>query len=284
MNTDINNLRKVTALRRWFALACVLLASACAQLPPASEDPYKPSVGQVGKDVIWVPSPPAVVERMLDLAQVTREDFVMDLGSGDGRNIVAAGRRGARGLGVEFNPDLVALSNRTAAREGVADRVSFVQGDMYVADISRATVLALFLLPDNLRRLVPNFLELRPGARIVVNYFGIDGWTPDVDEEMKSGCEPWCIVKLYIVPARVAGTWRLPQGELVLEQSYQMLRGTLSINGVKTEITKARMDGDRISFSAGEVQYSGRVLGNRLEGVRTTGAGAPAGAWTAFHQ
>jgi hypothetical protein len=101
---------------------------------------------------------------------------------------------------------------------------------------------------------------------------------------MKSGCEPWCIVKLYIVPARVAGTWRLPQGELVLEQSYQMLRGTLSINGVKTEITKARMDGDRISFSAGEVQYSGRVLGNRLEGVRTTGAGAPAGAWTAFHQ
>jgi len=187
-------------------------------------------------------------------------------------------------VGVEFNPDLVALSNRTAARDGVAERVSFVQGDMYAADISRASVLALFLLPDNLRRLVPKFLELKPGSRIVVNYFGIDGWTPDVDEEMKSGCEPWCIVKLYIVPARVAGAWRHAQGELVLEQNFQMLRGTLSVNGVRTEIAKARLDGERISFSAGEVRYSGRVLGNRIEGERTAGAGAAAGAWTAFRQ
>jgi len=168
-------LRNAVAVPRLIAFACMLLASACGQVPPAAEDPYKPKVGQEGKDVIWVPSPPAVVERMLDLAQVTREDFVIDLGSGDGRNIIAAGRHGARSLGVEFNPDLVALSNRAAVREGVADKVSFVQGDMCEADISRGTVLALFLLPDNLRRLLPKFLELRPGSRIVMNYFGIDG-------------------------------------------------------------------------------------------------------------
>ncbi len=260
------------------ALGVAVLSSACAQVPLVAEETYKPTPGQMGKDVVWVPSPPAVVERMLDIARVTRDDFVMDLGSGDGRNIIAAGRRGARAVGVEFNPDLVGLSNRNAARQGVADRASFVQGDMFAADMSQASVLALFLLTDNLRRLTPKFIDMKPGSRIVVNYFGIDGWQPDYEEEMKSDCEPWCVIKLYIVPARVAGKWRLAEGELELEQRFQVLFGTYTVSGAKTGITNARMDGDRIRFGIGGVQYTGRVHGSRMEGERSGGA---TGAWTA---
>lgn len=264
--------------RWWLALCAVLLAPACAQVPPAAEESYKPTPGQVGKDVVWVPSPPAVVERMLDIARVTRDDFVMDLGSGDGRNVIAAGRRGARAVGVEFNPDLVGLSSRNAARQGVADRATFVEGDMYAADISRATVLALFLLPDNLRRLLPKFLDMKPGTRIVVNYFGIDGWRPDYEEEMKADCEPWCVIKLYVVPARVAGKWRMGEGELELTQQFQEVFGTYTVRGAKTDIANARMEGDRIRFAIGGVHYTGRVLGDRMEGESGDGAG---GAWTA---
>ena len=192
----------------------------------------------------------------------------MDLHSGDGRNSIAAGRRGARGLGVEFNPDMVTLSNRAAEREGVASRVSFVQGDMYVADISQANVLALFLLPDNLRRLLPKFLDLRPGSRIVVNYFGIDGWTPDVEEEMKEGCQPWCVIKLYVVPARVGGRWHAAGLDFVFEQRFQMIGGSITEAGVKREIAEGKLDGDRIRFRAGDAEYTGRVYGNRIEGER----------------
>lgn len=253
----------------WGVLAAVVsLLAGCAQLP---DENYQPRVGQEGKDVIWVPSPPAVVERMLDIAQVTKSDFVMDLGSGDGRNIIAAGRRGARGLGVEFNPDMVALSNRAAEKEGVSSRVSFVQGDMYVADISQANVLALFLLPDNLRRLLPKFLDLRPGSRIVVNYFGIDGWTPDVEEEMKEGCQPWCVIKMYVVPAKVAGHWRAAGLEFEFEQRFQSVSGSITEGGVKREIAVGRLVGDRIRLKAGDAEYTGRVFGNRIEGEKKVG-------------
>ena len=259
-------------------VAAAALLSGCAHVP---EETYKPRVGQEGKDVIWVPSPPAVVERMRDIAKVTRDDVVMDLGSGDGRNVIAAARRGARAVGVEFNPELAAMSNRSAAREGLAGRASFVQGDMFAADISQASVLALFLLPDNLRRLVPKFVDMKPGSRIVVNYFGIDGWEADLTEEMKADCQPWCVIKLYIVPAKVGGKWQLAEGELEIEQSHQMLRGTLSAGGVKTDIANARMDGERIVFTVGNTEYTGRVNGERMQGQRAGGAGGVAGAWTA---
>lgn len=253
----------------WGALAALVsLLAGCAQLPAEN---YKPSVGMEGKDVIWVPSPPAVVERMLDIAKVTTSDFVMDLGSGDGRNIIAAGKRGARGVGVEFNPELVALSNRAAEKEGVSSRVSFVQGDMYVADISQANVPALFLLPENLRRLLPKFLDLRPGSRIVVNYFGIDGWTPDIEEEMKEGCQPWCLIKMYVVPAKVAGPWRTAGLEFDLEQRFQLVGGSITEGGVKREIAEGRLAGDRIRFKAGDAEYTGRVYANRIEGEKKAG-------------
>ena len=133
-------------------------------------------MGQEGKDVVWVPTSPELLEKMLDMAKVTPQDFVMDLGSGDGRNIIAAAKRGANGLGVEFNPDMVALSEQLAREAGVSDRAKFVQGDMYAADISKATVLALFLLPHNLEQLQDKFLALPPGTRIVMNTFTLPGW------------------------------------------------------------------------------------------------------------
>jgi ubiquinone/menaquinone biosynthesis C-methylase UbiE len=167
----------------------------------AGQQDFKPESGQPGKDVVWVPTSPALVEKMLDLAKVTKDDFVMDLGSGDGRMVIAAAKRGARALGVEYNPDMVKLSRKLAQEAGVADRATFVEGDMYEADISKATVLALFLLPENLRRLEPKFRALRPGTRIVVNTFGIPEWQADATDVIGEDCTSWCTAMLYRVPA-----------------------------------------------------------------------------------
>jgi hypothetical protein len=249
----------------------VTAGAAWAQAAPAQR-PFEPTVGQAGKDVVWVPTPDATVERMLDVAKVTPQDFVMDLGSGDGRNIIAAAKRGARGLGVEFNPDMVELSRRNAQREGVGERAQFVQGDMFEADISKATVLALFLLPSNLQRLNAKFLDLTPGTRIVVNTFGIAGWTPDQTVNLGGDCQSWCTVMLYTVPAKAGGTWRMPQGTLTITQNAQTVSGNLATSGAPVPI-EGTMAGDRISFTAGGSRYQGRVSGDRIEGTVTTPSG-----------
>jgi precorrin-6B methylase 2 len=212
---------------------------------------------------------------MLDMAGVTARDYVMDLGSGDGRNIIMAAKRGARALGVEYNPEMVELSRRNAQKEGVAERARFVQGDMFEADISKATVLALFLLPDNLRRLTPKFMtQLRPGTRIVMNGFAIPEWAPDATETATGDCGNWCTSHLYYAPAKVGGAWRMPQGTLRFEQNFQMLSGTLN----KQPIAQGRLKGDEISFTVGESQYLGRVSGNVMSGeVR----GPKPGQWKA---
>jgi len=258
----------LNALLRGLPLLLVWCAAVVAGgvLHAQTEKPYEPIVGQEGRDVVWVPTPPELVEKMLDMARVTPQDFVMDLGSGDGRNVIAAAKRGARGLGVEFNPDMVQLSRRIAATEGVADKAEFVEGDMYEADISRATVLALFLLPENLNRLAPKFLELRPGTRIVANHFGVDGWDADETGRAEGDCGSWCTALLYIVPAKVAGTWRLPQGELKLEQKFQMVSGTLVARGVSTPIATGRLRGDQITFTVAGTPYTGRVQGDHMHG------------------
>lgn len=249
--------------------------------PPAaqaSEQPYEPVSGQAGKDVVWVPTPPVLVEKMLDLAKVTPQDFVIDLGSGDGRNIIAAARRGARALGVEYNPDMVAYAQREAEKAGVAGKALFVQGDMYEADISEATVLALFLLPENLDRLTPKFLDLKPGTRIVLNTFGIPGWDADRIERAGEDCGAWCDALLYIVPAKVAGRWRLDDGELVLQQTRQLVSGSFESAAAAAAITAPRLQGDRIRFTLHGVEYTGIVSGNTMRGTR----GGPAGGtWQA---
>jgi SAM-dependent methyltransferase len=268
-------------LSRWkltLLAACAASVFSVPALAQKADEPFTPTVGQAGKDVVWVPTPPALVETMLDMAKVTPKDFVMDLGSGDGRNIIAAAKRGAKALGVEYNADMVALSKQIAAKEGVADRAEFVQGDMFEADISQATVLALFLLTDNLRRLTPKFLDLKPGTRIVLNHYGIEGWEPDEQQRTGGECVAWCTALLYIVPAKVAGTWRLPSGEITLDQKFQMVSGTYAVDGSNAPIEKGRLLGNQISFTVGQTQYVGQVNGDVITGTAKGGAG---GTWTA---
>ena len=179
-----------------------LLASLLAGAPVLAQSSSEPYVGQPGKDVVWVPTPQTLTEKMLDMAKVTSKDFVVDLGSGDGRNVIAAAKRGARALGVEYEAQLVTISRNNAQAAGVADKAKFVQGDMFEADVSQATVLALFLLPDNLRRLKPTFEKLKPGTRIVTNGFEIDGWEAKEIARIDKDCGGWCTAYLYILPAK----------------------------------------------------------------------------------
>jgi precorrin-6B methylase 2 len=233
-----------------------------------------PAVNQSGKDAPWVPTSPELVQKMLDLAEVTPRDFVIDLGSGDGRNVIAAAKRGARALGVEYDPDLVGLSRRLAKEAGVAGKATFVQGDMYKADVSKATVLALFLVPENLDKLQNTFLAMKPGTRIVLNTFGVTDWDPDASATIGAPCTTWCTANLLIVPARVAGTWHTGNADMTLKQFYQVVRGTMG-----TQNVVGRLRGDRIILTAGATEYNGRVVGNRIEGTATTGG--KASAWRA---
>jgi SAM-dependent methyltransferase len=264
--------------RRVLGVFCVvvfLATSIGAQAPASQGDAFVPQVGQAGKDVVWVPTPPELVETMLNLAKVTPQDFVMDLGSGDGRNVIAAAKRGARAVGVEFNPKMVDLSRRNATAAGVSDKATFIEGDMYEADISKASVMALFLLPSNMLQLRPKFLDLRPGSRIVSNTFGIDGWTPDETVTIENGCSAWCTALLWIVPAKVGGKWRIGDGELVLDQQFQIVKGTLD----GTPIADGKLRGDQIRFTVGSAEYTGRVGGNRIDG--TVRGGGPVTMWSA---
>jgi precorrin-6B methylase 2 len=231
------------------------------------QTPFEPRVGQPGKDVVWVPTPEVIVEKMLDAAAVTPRDYVVDLGSGDGRNVIAAAKRGARALGVEYNPDMVELSKKNAEKAGVGDKATFVQGDMFEADFSKATVLALFLLPDNMKKLRTKFFELRPGTRIVANTFGIEDWTADESKTIEEDCTSWCTILLWIVPAKVQGTWRMPQGDLTLKQEYQMLSGTLG----SAPLEHAKLRGEQVTFAVGGAQYTGTVNGNTMTGTVKSG-------------
>jgi precorrin-6B methylase 2 len=236
---------------------------------------FEPTPGQAGKDVVWVPTPPELVEKMLDMAKVTPQDIVIDLGSGDGRNVIAAAKRGARAYGFEFNPDMIALSRRKAQEAGVADRATFIEGDMFEADISKATVLALFLLPSNLDKLAPKFLALRPGTRMVNNTFQVTGWDADATETVEGSCTSWCTSHLNIIPAKAAGTWRLGNADLTLTQEFQVVSGTLGT----TAISAGRLNGEQISFTVGDTQYQGKVSGDRMEGTATTSGKTQ--AWSA---
>ena len=255
---------------------CLALFLACglAQAQPAKE--YEPSVGQEGKDVVWVPTPQALVDKMLDMAKVTPKDYVIDLGSGDGRTVITAAKRGSKALGIEYNPEMVELSKRNAAKEGVSDKASFVNADLFESDFSQAQVITLFLLPSINIKLRPKILDLKPGTRIVSNSFDMEDWKPDEDATA-SGCDHWCTAHLWIVPAKVGGTWKLPQGELNLKQTFQMISGTLRNGNVTTPIS-GKLNGDQISFTAGAAQYTGRVNGNAIEG---TVKGGSDGKWSA---
>ena len=257
----------VSRLSRQFFLALFLTAlviTPCAQVEAAQE--FQPQVGQEGKDVIWVPTPQALVNKMLDMGKVTAKDYVIDLGSGDGRTVITAAKRGAKALGIEYNPDMVELSKRNAAKEGVNDKAQFMKADLFESDFSQATVITMFLLPDINIRLRPKILDLKPGTRIVSNSFTMGDWTADETTTASEGCTSYCTAYLWIVPAKVKGTWKLPQGELTLDQNYQMISGTLKSGANSTPITNGKLTGDQISFTAGGTQYTGHVIGNTIDG------------------
>jgi SAM-dependent methyltransferase len=249
----------------WFVplAAALLLAPAIALAQQ-----YEPSVGQEGKDVIWVPTPEELVQAMLDLAKVTPSDFVMDLGSGDGRIVIAAAKRGAHAVGIEYNPDMVELSRRNAEKAGVSDKATFVNADLFATDFSQATVVTMYLLPQLNLKLRPSILDLKPGTRVVSHAFTMGEWSADQTVE-KDGRTAF----LWIVPAKVEGAWTWQAGsgtaELKLTQNFQNIKGTLQANGRDLSLKNAKLEGARISFSAGEQEYSGRVNGKSIEGTVT---------------
>ena len=238
-----------------------LLAGTAFAQTTTGQKPFEPQVGQAGKDVVWVPTPQAVVDQMLDMAKVTKTDFVMDLGSGDGRTVITAAKRGARAMGIEYNPDMVDLSLRNAKEAGVTERAVFVKADLFETDLSKADVITMFLLPSINMKLRPTILDLKPGTRIVSNTFTMEDWQADETTTVTDGCSSsWCTALLWIVPAKVAGTWSTPSGALTLTQNFQMISGTLGNQAIQ-----GRLRGNEITFTAGSTKYSGTVDGNTMK-------------------
>jgi SAM-dependent methyltransferase len=269
------------------AVAVFASAGASAQTQPKAE--FQPQVGQAGKDVIWVPTPDALVERMLTMAQATPNDFVVDLGAGDGRIAIAAARKfGAKSMGIEFNPDMVALSKKNAAKDGVGEKVEFVRGDIFETDFSKATVVTMYLLPTLNAKLRPKILDMKPGTRVASHQFDMEDWEPD-ELDTFEGRRAY----LWIVPAKVQGGWKLrfPAGaetrelNLTLEQRYQALKGNVKFGEINAGLREPALRGDTIHFAFVDTagvrrEFAGKVSGNTMEGtVRTDGGGES--RWTA---
>jgi len=244
-----------------FLAALTFTASAALAQATPGQKPFEPQVGQAGKDVVWVPTPQAVVDAMLDMAKVTKTDVVYDLGSGDGRTVITAAKRGARAMGIEYNPDMVELSKKNAEAAGVAERATFVKADLFETDFSKADVITMFLLPSINMKLRPKLLDMKPGTRIASNTFTMEDWQADETTTITDGCSSsWCTALFWVVPAKVAGSWNTPSGALTLTQNFQMLTGTLG-----TQAIQGRLRGNEISFTAGTAKYAGTVDGDTIK-------------------
>jgi len=264
-------------------------ASAYAQQTPTEPKEYVPQVGQSGKDVVWVPTPEALIERMLKMAGVGPKDYVIDLGSGDGRTVIAAAQKfGARAMGIEYNPDMVALSIKNAEKAGLGDKVKFIKADIFETDFSQATVITMYLLPALNLKLRPKILDMRPGTRVVSHAFNMEDWQPDQTVTVE-GRDAF----LWIVPAKVAGTWKLsvPVGsgeeswDVRLGQQFQVLSGRAQNGDKSFNLADARLRGANVRFgfvdgNGVKREFSGQVRGDRMEGTTQTQAGTPV-KWSA---
>lgn len=242
---------------------------------------FVPEVGQQGKDVVWVPTPQELVNKMLQIAEVTADDYVIDLGSGDGRTVITAAKLGARATGIEYNPDMVALSKENARKEGVGEKAEFIQADLYETDLSKATVITMFLLPEINLKLRPRLLDLKPGTRIVSNTFKMAEWEADYEATTEENWNSWNTAFLWIVPAKVAGTWKLGKGELNLTQEFQFVRGTYNTGGKSYTITDGRLRGSSISFNINDEKYSGTVDNGIMKGTVTNASAGTKSDWIA---
>jgi len=278
-------LKSTTLARRAVVVLALAAFAATAAAQAQKKEEFTPQVGQAGKDVIWVPTPEELVERMLRMAQTTPNDFVIDLGSGDGRIAIAAAKKfNARSMGIEYNPDMVEVSTRNAAKEGVAGKARFVKADIFESDFSQATVITMYLLPGLNLKLRPKLLDMKPGTRIVSHQFNMDEWQPDEISNI-DGRRAY----FWLIPAKVAGTWRFQSGsdglDVTLEQKYQTLEGTVKLGTVNAGLRDARLAGDKISFAfvdQGGVRrdFTGKVSGNTMEGTMKLETG-PESRWTA---
>jgi hypothetical protein len=278
---------------RWRAaplLALVALSFALTLSVPAAGQPaaatkdFTPSVGQEGKDVIWVPTPQSLVDRMLQMADTKSTDFVVDLGAGDGRTVITAAKKfGARALGIEYNPDMVELAKRNAEKEGVAGRAQFIRADIFQTDFTQATVLTLYLLPSLNVKLRPTILNMKPGTRVVSHAFTMDDWQADqVDSSEGRTAYMW------IVPAKAAGTWRIevaggPRYEATFIQQYQNIGGSAKSDGKPVQFSNGKLRGEAVSFRIEDAgtprDFTGRVSGDRMEGTLKAASGET--KWTA---
>ncbi len=236
---------------------------------PNSE--FIPEVGQAGKDVIWVPTPQELVDTMLSIAGVTSKDFLIDLGSGDGRTVITAAKLGARARGIEFNPDMVELSKMNAAEEGVSDRTEFIEADIFESDFSQASVITMFLLTEINLKLRPQLLDLKPGTRIVSNTFAMDDWKPDNEVSTEGNGYSWNSALLWIIPAKVEGKWKIGQSTLILTQEFQFVQGTIETNGNTATIDDGRLRGNMITFTVQGTEYAGHVNGTTISGTMKRG-------------
>jgi SAM-dependent methyltransferase len=257
------------------ALCAVTALSVQAQKPGGE---YKPEVGQPGKDVVWVPTPDEVVDKMLDMAELKSGERLVDLGAGDGKIAIAAAKRGARARGIEFNPDMVALSRRKAAEAGV--KVDLQQGDIFKSDFRNADVVTMYLLPSLNEKLRPILLKMKPGTRVTSHQFMMGDWTPDETASMGSRQ-----AHLWIVPAQLGGQWQVQiNGDddripMRLQQKYQVLEGSAQWNGRPAAVNDARVRGTHVTFTlvdadGGKHRFEGRVDGaKRLRGEVVAQAG-----------
>jgi len=266
-------------VRQSLLMLCLSIIATGVFAQAAASAEYEPRVRQEGKDVVWVPTCQELVDKMLDIAKVTAQDYVIDLGSGDGRTVITAAKRGAHALGIEYNPDMVELSKRNAVKEGVTDKAQFIEADLYKSDFSQATVITMFLLTEINVSLRPRILNLKAGTRIVSNTFTMGGWTPDQNATVEGNdCGDYYTALLWIVPAKVEGRWKVPEGELTLKQSFQTFSGTLK-SGANITRVKGKLNGDLITFSIGNANYTGRVSGSTMQGTAESGGSTT--KWTA---
>ena len=228
---------------------------------------YKPELGQEGKDVIWYPTPQALVDVMIDMAELTPADYLVDLGSGDGRIVIAAAKKGIHAAGIEYNPDMVEFSKKNAEKEGVTDITDFIKADFFEYDLSKATVITMFLLPELNRKLKPKLLELKPGTRIITNSFSMQDWPYDKMEEIDDESISWNTAYLWIVPAKVEGTWNFKDGELVLTQNYQMVTGNMNAGGKSSSISDGKLRGNVLNFICNGVNYNCTINSSEMKGT-----------------
>lgn len=228
---------------------------------------YQPEQGQEGKDVRWFPTPQSLVDKMLDMAGISQSDFLIDLGSGDGRTVITAAKKGVRGIGIEYNPDLVELSKRNASAEGVSDKVEFIKADLFEYDFSKATIITMFLLPEINLRLRPRLLKMKPGTRVVSTTFTMQDWQYDDMVTIDDKSSKWTTAYLWIVPAKIAGTWIFDNGELKLTQKFQIVSGEITRGGKASRIAGGRLHGNDFTFKADGISYNCILSGNTLKGV-----------------